>query len=141
MANSHDPHRPFYGDDPAEWYSETHPPALPPSRTFHPEDVVTPKFLADIPEVRLEIAKRTRLFSYRVLEEFYDFENDPDALDNLVHEPRIAYEVQKLRNALELWMAEVDDPALDAFVNRASRQALDDLMAHPAETIGRREET
>lgn len=317
MANSHDPHRPFYGNDRAEWYSQTHPPAVPPSRRFHPEDVVVPKFLVDIAEVRLEIAEyynsvrrcddtvgylldaldesgaakdtlvmflsdngmafpfaktncylnstrtpwmarwpgviepgrvddvhfisgidfmptaldvvdvefpegmdgrsfvpvlrgekqagremvftqfhqtsarrnfpmrcaqtkrfgyifnpwsdgerefknesqsgrswkamvdaakgsekiaeRTKLFSYRVLEEFYDFENDPAALNNLVYDRRYAGEVQEFRDALERWMVEVDDPALDAFVNRSSRQALDDLMTHLAETIGRRE--
>jgi len=312
MANSHDPPRPFYGNDRAEWYSESDPPAVPPSRTFDPEEVVVHGFLSDIPDVRLEIAEyynsvrrcddtvgrlldalresgaedrtlvmflsdngmafpfaktncylnstrtpwiarwpevvdsgrvdaehfvsgiditptildaagvaipggmdgfsfapvlrgesqdgremvftqfhqtsarrnfpmrcvqtrrfgyifnpwsdgeyefknesqsgrswkamdeaaktnpeiaeRTKLFSYRVLEEFYDFENDPDALNNLIHEPDYADEVKNLRNALEKWMVEVEDPALDAFRNRASRQALDDLMAHLAAT-------
>ena len=57
MANSHDPHRPFYGNDREEWYSTTDPPAVPPSRTFEPSEVVVPAFLADIPEVRLEIAE------------------------------------------------------------------------------------
>ena len=57
MANSHDPHRPFYGNDKAEWYSEQEPPAVPPSRTFGSEEVETPGFLADLPEVRLEISE------------------------------------------------------------------------------------
>ena len=58
MANSHDPHRPFYGNDREEWYTrEDPPPAVPPSRRFSPEDVVTPGFLADLPEVRLEISE------------------------------------------------------------------------------------
>ncbi len=34
MANSHDPHRLFYGNDKPEWYSELDPPAVPPSRTL-----------------------------------------------------------------------------------------------------------
>ena len=57
MANSHDPHRPFYGNDRQEWYEELDPPAVPPSRTFDPDEVVIPGFLPDIPEVRLEIAE------------------------------------------------------------------------------------
>lgn len=56
MANSHDPHRPFYGNDPAEWY-EQDPPASVPSRTFAPEEVTVPGFLEDLPELRLEIAE------------------------------------------------------------------------------------
>ncbi len=58
MANSHDPHRPFYGNDRAEWYTPADaPPAVPPSKTFAPEDVVTPGFLPDLPDVRLEISE------------------------------------------------------------------------------------
>jgi len=57
MANSHDPHRPFYGNDRSEWYSDPDPPAVPPSRTFDPQGVVVPPFLADLPAVRLEISE------------------------------------------------------------------------------------
>ena len=316
MANSHDPHRPFYGNDKAEWYSELDPPAMLPSRTFAPEEVIIPGFLPDIPDVRLEIAEyynsvrrcddtvgqlldvldeagaaentlvmflsdngmafpfaktncylnstrtpwvvrwpavvqagcvdakhfiagidylptvldasgvdvpdgvngksvlpvlqgeeqagceqvftqfhqtsarcnypmrcvqnarfgyifnpwsdgervfrnesqngrswrameeaaacdpalaaRNHLFTYRVLEEFYDFANDPNALHNLIDDPNYAGEIQELRNALEAWMVETGDPALNAFRGRASQQALDDLMDHLADTIGKR---
>lgn len=57
MANSHDPHRPFYGNDKQEWYSGSTPCAIPPSHTFHPEDVSIPGFLEELPEVRLEISE------------------------------------------------------------------------------------
>jgi len=315
MANSHDPHRPFYGNDKAEWYNELDPPAVLPSRIFDPDEIVTPEFLPDIPEVRLEIAEyynsvrrcddmvervldvldevdvaentlvmflsdngmafpfaktncylnstrtpwlarwpavieagrvdsehfisavdylptvldtlgiaspegvngssrlpvlrgkkqdgcaqaftqfhqtsgrrnypmrcvqtkhfgyifnpwsdgerefrnesqngrswkamkeaeennpdlaaRNRLFTHRVLEEFYDFENDPHALNNLIGDPEYADEVEKLRYSLEEWMANVDDPALTALRGKSSRQALDNLMDEQAETIGK----
>jgi len=315
MANSHDPHRPFYGNDKAEWYSELGPPAVPPSRIFDPDEIVIPEFLPDIPEVRLEIAEyynsvrrcddmvgrvldvldevgvaentlvmflsdngmafpfaktncylnstrtpwlarwpavieagrvdsehfisavdylpivldtlgvaipegvngssrlpvlhgekqegctqtftqfhqtagrrnypmrcvqtrhfgyifnpwsdgerefrnesqngrswkamkeaegndpdlaaRNRLFTHRVLEELYDFENDPHALNNLIDDPEYADEVEKLRYTLEEWMVNVDDPALAALRGKSSRQALDDLMNELAETIGK----
>ena len=316
MANSHDPHRPFYGNDKSEWYGKLDPPAVPPSRTFAPEEVIVPGFLPDIPDVRLEIAEyynsvrrcddtvgrlldvldavgaaentlvmflsdngmafpfaktncylhstrtpwvvrwpaviqagrvdakhfiagidylptvldamgvdipagvngksllpvlrgeeqagceqvftqfhqtsarrnypmrcvqnarfgyifnpwsdgerafrnesqsgrswqameaaaandpesaaRNHLFTYRVLEEFYDFEHDPNALHNLIDDPSYANEIQGLRNALEEWMVATDDPALKALRGRASRQALDDLMDHLADAIGKR---
>ncbi len=316
MANSHDPHRPFYGNDKSEWYGKLDPPAVPPSRTFAPEEVIVPGFLPDIPDVRLEIAEyynsvrrcddtvgrlldvldavgaaentlvmflsdngmafpfaktncylhstrtpwvvrwpavmqagrvdtkhfiagidylptvldamgvdipdgvngksllpvlrgaeqagceqvftqfhqtsarrnypmrcvqnarfgyifnpwsdgerafrnesqsgrswqameaaaandpalaaRNHLFTYRVVEEFYDFEHDPNALNNLIDDPSYANEIQGLRNALEEWMVATDDPALKALRGRASRQALDDLMDHLADAIGKR---
>ena len=56
MANSHDPHRPFFGNDKPEWYSQE-PPAVPPSRTFDADSVTVPGHLTDLPEVRLEIAE------------------------------------------------------------------------------------
>ena len=85
-----------------------------------------------------KLAARNHLFTYRVLEEFYDFANDPNALNNLIDDPNYADEIQGLRNALEEWMVETDDPALEAFRGRVSRQALDDLMDHLADTIGKR---
>lgn len=58
MANSHDPHRPFYGNDKTEWYTDQQqPPASVPSRVFSADDVEMPSFLPDLPQVRLEIAE------------------------------------------------------------------------------------
>lgn len=61
MANSHDPHRPFYGNDPKKWYAKegAKSGAMKPSKVFKPEDVEVPKFLPDIPDVRLEISEYT----------------------------------------------------------------------------------
>jgi N-sulfoglucosamine sulfohydrolase len=56
MANSHDPHRPFYGNDSRFKYEVPGGPAVP-SRVFKPEEVVVPGFLPDIPEVRREIGE------------------------------------------------------------------------------------
>ena len=56
-ANSHDPHRPFVGNDREEWYTDNDPPAVPPSRTFSPEEVIVPGFLPDLPDARLEISE------------------------------------------------------------------------------------
>ena len=78
------------------------------------------------------------MFTYHMLKEFYDFANDPNARNNLIDDPNYANEIQGLRNALEAWMVETDDPAFEAFRGRASRQALDDLMDHLADAIGQR---
>ncbi len=56
MANSHDPHRPFYGNDDRFDYTAPDGPQVP-SRVFKPEEVVVPGFLPDIPQVRLEISE------------------------------------------------------------------------------------
>jgi N-sulfoglucosamine sulfohydrolase len=59
MANAHDPHRPFYGNDHAEWYQDATnaPAAVAPSATFSADQITTPGFLADLPPVRQEIAE------------------------------------------------------------------------------------
>jgi len=59
MANSHDPHRPFHGNDQAKWYDPAtqDPPAVIPSRTFKPDEVTTPGFLPDLTDVRLEVSE------------------------------------------------------------------------------------
>ena len=75
------------------------------------------------------VAARVRLFQYRVVEELYDVENDPDALVNLVDSPAHACERDRLRAALEAWMADCGDPALEAFRDRLSPAALSRFMA------------
>lgn len=59
MLNSHDPHRPFFGNDKEHWYDQTRtsPAARPPSRRFVPEEIRPPGFLPDLPEVRLELSE------------------------------------------------------------------------------------
>ncbi len=58
MANSHDPHRPFFGNDREAWYKPGKTPvAVRPSRVFSPGEVEVPGFLADLPDVRLEISE------------------------------------------------------------------------------------
>ncbi len=76
-----------------------------------------------------DIAARVKLFLYRVVEEFYDFEKDPDALLNLIEDPTYKIEIDRLRAALEAWMERTGDPALEAFRNRASPEALAEFMA------------
>jgi len=76
-----------------------------------------------------EIAARVTLFEHRVLEEFYDFENDPGGLKNLLDDPRYHDEVEAARAALKTHMARTGDPALAAFVARNDPAAVDEFMA------------
>ncbi|MBT3295749.1 MAG: sulfatase [Verrucomicrobia bacterium] len=74
------------------------------------------------------IAERVELFQHRVVEELYNFEDDPDALVNLIDDPGYQDEANCLRGELEAWMVAHGDLALDAFRNRHSPEALAAFM-------------
>lgn len=78
------------------------------------------------------VAARVRFFQHRVLEELYDFADDPDALHNLADDPQYRDELNRLRGELEAWMIAHADPALEAFRNRQSPAALAGFMAEQA---------
>ena len=74
------------------------------------------------------VAARVKLFSYRVLEELYDFEADPDALRNLAGDPKHKADLDAMRQALREWMVATKDPALAAFDHREDPEALAKFM-------------
>ncbi|WP_269523079.1 sulfatase family protein [Coraliomargarita parva] len=74
------------------------------------------------------VAERVQLFTYRVPEEFYDFANDPDGRHNLINHPEFQETINNLRNTLEDWMIATNDPALPAFQNRSSDEAVESWM-------------
>jgi N-sulfoglucosamine sulfohydrolase len=75
-----------------------------------------------------KIAARVKLFQYRVIEEFYDFANDPDALNNLSKNPKYKKELDKMRNELLNWMERTNDSAFEALKNHNSQEALKKFM-------------
>ena len=75
-----------------------------------------------------EIKKRVDFFIFRVIEEFYDFEKDPDALRNLINDPAYSGEINKMRNEMRTWMIKNNDPVLTAFEQRNSKEALQKFM-------------
>ncbi len=81
------------------------------------------------------IAARVELFSHRVPEEFYDFQNDPDALNNLIDDPAFAAEIEELRQKLETWMIQTEDPALQAFRRRTDREAVETFFEKSSKEI------
>jgi N-sulfoglucosamine sulfohydrolase len=76
-----------------------------------------------------EIAARVALFEFRVLEEFYDFKNDPNGLHNLIADPQYQTQIETMRSALKKQMAQSGDPALETFGDRYNAKAIDDFMA------------
>ena len=74
------------------------------------------------------IAARVQLFEHRVLEEFFDFEKDPHALNNLIDDPAYREEIQKMKAALLTRLRKTNDPALEAFQNLDDPKQLDAFM-------------
>ena len=70
-----------------------------------------------------EIAARVKLFQYRVPEELYDYENDPDALHNLIDDPAHAEDVRRMREMMQKQLEKLDDPLLAVY--RARLEAVD----------------
>ncbi|HNT37022.1 MAG TPA: sulfatase-like hydrolase/transferase, partial [bacterium] len=64
------------------------------------------------------IAARVRFFKLRVPEEFYDFQKDPCALNNLIDEPALSEEISTLRRRLHQIMRTTQDPLADIFETR-----------------------
>ena len=64
------------------------------------------------------IQERVDLFRYRVKEEFFDYEKDPDALHNLIDDPAYKKEIDKYRKIMENHLAATNDPVLAPFRKR-----------------------
>jgi N-sulfoglucosamine sulfohydrolase len=86
------------------------------------------------------VAARVKLFQYRVVEEFYDFKNDPDGLHNLIDDPNYKEEIDKSQKELHDWMKKTGDTALAAFENRTSPEALKDFMAEQDARAGQKQQ-
>ena len=52
---------------------------------------------------------------HRVPEEFYDFAADPNALHNLIADPKCQDQIAQARKDMLLWMERTQDPLLETF--------------------------
>jgi N-sulfoglucosamine sulfohydrolase len=75
-----------------------------------------------------QIAARIDLFRYRVPEELYDLENDPNCLFNLIDDPNYSDVLKQLQARMQDWMQETGDPLLEAFLHRTDRKVVDAVM-------------
>ncbi len=65
-----------------------------------------------------KIAARVEFFLRRVPEEFYDYQADTHALNNLIADPRFKPEIERMRRELLQWMKRTTDPLAAAFERR-----------------------
>src|SRR2546423_6595508 len=64
------------------------------------------------------IDQRVKMLVYRVPEELYDLEHDPDALHNLIDDAKQADRVKQMRAKLLKWMEDTKDPLLETYRKR-----------------------
>lgn len=76
---------------------------------------LTFKAMKQAAETSKEIAERVKLFEYRVKEEFFNLENDPDELHNLIDEPDYKEAIDEMRRAMLDKMVSTNDPLEEKF--------------------------
>ncbi len=76
-----------------------------------------------------DIADRVELFSHRVVEEFYDFKNDPNALNNLINDPKYKVQIEQKQEELIDYMKSSNDQLLEAFTKRNDQEFLTQYVA------------
>ena len=79
---------------------------------------ITYRTMQTLAQTDERMAARLDLFRHRVLEEFYDYERDPDALHNLIDDPEYAEELERHRAKMRSIMVRSNDPLLEAFDRR-----------------------
>nr|WP_320154024.1 sulfatase [uncultured Draconibacterium sp.] len=88
-----------------------------------------------------EVKERFEHWIYRSVEELYDYENDPNALNNLIDEPAYQEVVNQLRLELEKHMLQTNDYVLSAFQNRDNLDYLNEWMKKQNEEAIQRSES
>jgi N-sulfoglucosamine sulfohydrolase len=68
-----------------------------------------------------DVAARVSFFEYRVKEEFYDFERDPEALHNLIDAPENQATIEAMRKRLLEHMHTSGDPVMARFRQEAMK--------------------
>ena len=68
--------------------------------------------MVDAAQTNPAVATRVKHFQYRQPFEFYDYEKDPDALNNLINDPASKQLIQSYRSKLAESMRATNDPAL-----------------------------
>jgi N-sulfoglucosamine sulfohydrolase len=85
-------------------------------------------------------SKLLKQYDYRVVEEFFDIESDPNNLNNLIDDPKFQDEIANHRAILDQWMEKTKDPIHAAFQNREDLRYLDGFVeAQQAQAFRRRD--
>lgn len=80
-----------------------------------------------------EITKRVELYEFRVREEFYNYEKDPNALNNLIDDPAYQDEIETFRKKMLEYMKKYNDPAYEAYKNRDKPGTIEAFMEEQRE--------
>jgi N-sulfoglucosamine sulfohydrolase len=75
-----------------------------------------------------DAAQRFDFLMYRTVEELYDAQKDPHALNNLIDDPKYADVANALRARLQTWMEATNDYALEGFLFRDDMERLGEFM-------------
>lgn len=84
----------------------------------------TMKAMVEAAKTDPAVAARVEMYRHRVLEEFYDLEEDPGCVTNLIDRPEHQQGIEEFRRRLREWMEKTADPALAAFDQRGSPEAI-----------------
>ena len=74
------------------------------------------------------IAERIKIFRWRTVEEYYDLENDPNCLINLIGNTDYQNEINSFRKKIRAKMVSTNDPLLRAFDLRQFPKEMEDAM-------------
>ena len=88
-----------------------------------------------------KVGTRFNHWVYRTIEELYDYENDPNALNNLIDNPQYSEVLNELRKQLIIKMEETNDYVLPAFQKRENKEYLNEWMQDQIEKAERRTKT
>lgn len=101
----------------------------------------TYKVMAKLSIENENVRKRFDFWRYRALEELYDYENDPNALNNLIDDPKYAEVLKELRSELHHHMMVTKDYMLSAYEKRDNPLFLNRWMKQEIEAAKERAKT
>ncbi len=84
------------------------------------------------------VAKRVDMFLHRVPEEFYDFANDPDGLNNLIDAPEYQDIIKEYKAKLHEYMVRYEDPVLEQYNTEAYKARVDSFRSEAMERFRKR---
>lgn len=87
------------------------------------------------------IEQRFEFWKHREVEELYDYENDPNALNNIIDDPKYKTVVDELRDAMKKQMQNTQDYVLTAFMNKNDVDFLNQWMTNQIDKANQRTKT
>lgn len=99
------------------------------------------KVMKKMSETDPAIKARYDYLNKRTLEEFYDLEKDPEALNNLIDDPAYQDVIKEMQAELMAWMEKTDDYLLEAFENKSNVEFLNKVMAKEIKDANQRAAT